>query len=134
MKLTRNTRFNPALITLIPLVNVCFLVVVFFALSSRFVLQPGLAVTLPVSSYTLGPQSDAPIISVTAGASAAIYFRDERVSLEELKEQLASGSGKTRSLILKADRATPYDMLVQIMNAALQEGFSVILATDPGTP
>ena len=84
MKLARNLKFNPGLITVIPLVNVCFLVVIFFALSSRFVLQPGLAIHLPVSTYTLAPQEDAQINSVTAAPVAAIYFRDEKVTLGEL--------------------------------------------------
>ena len=130
MKLTRNLQFNAALIPLIPLVNVCFLVVIFFALSSRFMLQPGLAVTLPVSSYSLTPQGDAPLVSITAAPVAAIYFRDEKVTLEELGKRLAIGNARGRSLILKADKSTPYDTLVQVMNAGLAHGFSIVLATD----
>ena len=130
MKLTRNLRFNPALVTFIPLVNVCFLTVIFFALSSRFMLQPGLAVTLPVSAYTLTPQGDAPIVSITAAPIAAIYFRDEKVTLEELAARLAGSRARGRSLIVKADRSTPYDLLVQVMNAGLAQGFSIVLATD----
>ena len=131
MKLTRNLQFHPALIPLIPLVNVCFLVVIFFALSSRFMLQPGLAVTLPVSSYSLTPQSDAPLVSITAAPVAAIYFRDEKVTLEELGKRLATGPARGRSLIVKADKSTPYDTLIQVMNAGLAQGFSIVLATDP---
>lgn len=130
MKLTRNLRFNPALISLIPLVNVCFLVVIFFALSSRFLLQPGLAVTLPVSSYTLTLQGESPLVSITAAPVAAIYFRDEKVTLEELAKRLAIGNARGRSLIVKADKSTPYDTLVQVMNAGLAQGFSIVLATD----
>lgn len=130
MKLTRNLRFNPALISLIPLANVCFLVVIFFALSSRFMLQPGLAVTLPVSSYTLTPQGESPLVSITAAPVAAIYFRDEKVTLEELGKRLAVGSARGRSLIVKADKSTPYDTLVQVMNVGLTQGFSIVLATD----
>jgi hypothetical protein len=40
MKLTRTLKFNPALFSVIPLINVIFLVVLFFTLSSRFVLHP----------------------------------------------------------------------------------------------
>ncbi len=130
MKLTRNIRFNPALISVIPMVNVCFLVVIFFALSSRFMLQRGLAVTLPISSYTLTPQSDAPLVSITAAPTAAIYFRDEKVTLEELGKRLEGSHARGRSLIVKADRSTPYDTLVQVMNAGLAQGFSIVLATD----
>ncbi len=130
MKLARNLKFNPGLITVIPLVNVCFLVVIFFALSSRFVLLPGLAVRLPVSTYTLAPREDAQIVSVTAAPVPAIYFRDEKVSLDELARRLGERPAQGRTLILKADKSTSYETLVGIMNAALAHGFSLVLATD----
>jgi biopolymer transport protein ExbD len=38
---------------------------------------------------------------------------------------------RDRSLIIKADRGTPYDLVMQITNQALQNGFSVILAAQP---
>jgi len=129
MKLTRSLKFNPALFGIIPLLNVLFLVVVFFTLSSRFVLQPGLAVTLPSSSFTLGPRSSAQIVSVTAAPVPAIYHRDQRVTLDELRQRLADTGIKERTVILKADKATPYDLVVQITDEALRLGFSVILAS-----
>ena len=88
-------------------------------------------VTLPVSAYTLTPQGDTPIVSITAAPVGAIYFRDEKVTLEELGTRLAIGHARGHSLIVKADRSTPYDMLVQVMNAGLAQGFSIVLATDP---
>jgi biopolymer transport protein ExbD len=130
MKLTRTLKFNPALFSIIPLINVVFLVVLFFALSSRFVLQPGLAVTLPASSFTLGPRVDAQIVSVTAGPVPVIYHRDQRVSLDELRQRLTDTKVRERSLIIKADKNTPYDLVVRITDEALKLGFSVILATD----
>jgi biopolymer transport protein ExbD len=134
MKLTRTLKIHPALFNVVPLINVTFLVVVFFALSSRFVLQPGMAISLPVSGFTLSPQRDAKIVSVTAAPVPSIYFRDRRVSMEELRAQLAETHGRERSLIIKADRGTPYDLVVQIMNEGLKLGFSVILATNPEKP
>jgi biopolymer transport protein ExbD len=130
MKLTRTLKFNPALFSVIPLINVVFLVVLFFTLSSRFVLQPGLAVTLPASSFTLGPRVDAQIVSVTAAPVPAIFHRDQRVSLDELRQRLAETKAGERSLIIKADKSTPYDLVVKITDEALKLGFSVILATD----
>ena len=131
MKLTRTLKIHPALFNVVPLINVIFLVVVFFALSSRFVLQPGMAINLPVSAFTLGPQRDAKIVSVTAAPVPSIYFRDRKVTLDELRRQLAETRSKERSLILKADRGTPYDLVIQITNEGLKLGYSVILATSP---
>src|SRR3954470_10649982 len=110
MKLVRTLKIHPALFNVVPLINVVFLVIVFFALSSRFVLQPGMAVSLPVSGFTLGPQNDARIVSVTAAPVPSIYFRDRKVTLEELRQELTATRSKDRSLIIKADRGTPYDL------------------------
>lgn len=134
MKLVRTLQVNPALFSVVPVINVLFLVVVFFALSSRFVLQPGMAVTLPASAFLLGPQSEPRIVTVTAAPVPSIYFQDQRVSFEELRTQLSSGRGSQRSLVIKADQGTPYDLVVQIMNEGLKQGFSVLLATSQEKP
>ena len=134
MKLTRTFEVHPALFNVIPLVNVVFLVIIFFALSSRFVLQPGMAVSLPVSAFTLGPQTDAKIVSVTSAPVPTIYFLDQKMTIDELRQQLSTHRGRERSLIIKADRGTPYDLVMQIMNEGLKLGFSVVLATGAERP
>jgi len=136
MKLTRTLHFPAWLFNVIPLVNVMFLVVIFFAISSRFVLQPGLAVTLPASSFTLEPHEGAQIVSITSSPVPAIYHHDQRVTFEELRQRLdqlshpvAKSGLKERFVIIKADKDTPYDIIVQITDTALNLGFKVILAT-----
>ena len=129
MKLTRTLKIPAWLFSVIPLVNVVFLVVVFFALSSRFVLQPGMAVTLPASSFALAPRDGAQIISITSAPVSAIYFHDQRVTRDELRQRLAESRAKERSVIIKADKDTPYALVVEITDEALRLGFSVILAT-----
>lgn len=129
MKLTRTLKIPAWLFSVIPLVNVVFLVVVFFALSSRFVLQPGMAVTLPASSFALAPRDGAQIISITSAPVSAIYFHDQRVTADELRQRLGESRAHERSVIIKADRDTPYALVVQITDEALRQGFSVVLAT-----
>lgn len=131
MKLTRSAQFHPALFHLLPLVNVLFLVFMLFAMSSRFVLQPGISVALPVSTFTLGPQRNPQIVSVTSTPVPAIYHRDEQVTLEELGARLGASKEQQRALIVKADRATPYELVVEIMSQGLKHGFAVVLATAP---
>jgi biopolymer transport protein ExbD len=131
LKLIRNTKLHPALLLPVPLINVLFLVVIFFALSSRFALQPGFAVTLPGSSFALPPQREPQIISITTTPVPAIYHREQKVSLEELAARLRETRSKERSVIIKADRDSSYDLVVQVMNHALQQGFSVVLAANP---
>ena len=130
MKLQRTLHVNIALANIVPLVNVLFLVVTFFALSSRFVLQPGLRVDLPVSSFSVAPQRDSQIVSITAAPVPAIYYRDQRVSLTQLGQLLSERASRENALIIRADRATPFDLVTQVMNTALQQGYPVVLAAD----
>jgi biopolymer transport protein ExbD len=132
MKLTRTVKFHPALFGLIPVINVLFLVVLFVTVNSRFVVQPGIAVTLPFSSWTLGPQKNPQILTITGGAAPAIFFRDRRWEINEIRTALSSPDLKDHTLIVKADRTTPYALVIRVVNEGLRAGLPVVLATAPG--
>ena len=53
------------------------------------------------------------------------------MTLEELGRQLAAYRGSPRSIILRADRGTPYESVVAVMDQALQQDYTVALATVP---
>ena len=128
MKLQRTVKYNPELFNLIPVVNVLFLSLAFFVLSNSFILQPGLAITLPVSSFTLNAQRHPQIVSITAGALPTLYFRDKKVELDELDRMLAEPGVKDRTLVIRADRQTPYELVSNVMNLGLRRGYSVAVA------
>jgi biopolymer transport protein ExbD len=149
MKLVRTVHFHPALATLVPLVTVMFLVLMCFALSSRYVLQPGVAANLPVSPFFLGPQRNPQILSIIANPAVipvkTIYFRDRKYTIseddqevevfKELEQALAKPQPKERTLVIKADRGTPYEFVVKVMNLGLHQEYAVVLAgneADPG--
>ena len=105
-----------------------FLALFLFALSSRFTLIPGLALNLPPSLFTLSPQQDPVVLSITASPVPAIYLREERVSLEQLDGLLQDKSLSGRPLILRADNETPYALIVNVSNLCLKRGFTIALA------
>lgn len=130
MRLTRTIQHSFGWLYVFPLLDVIFLLIFFFLLSSNFVLQPGIAVSVPFSRFTLGPQLNQEIISITGGAAPAIYFHDQQVTLEQLGSLLETARREQRSVIIKADRLVPYDTVVAVTNAALERGItSVALAT-----
>ena len=132
MKLSRTKEYNFGWLVVIPLLDVVFILVFFLLLSSHFVLQPGISVSMPFSRFTLGPQINQRIISITGGAAPAIYFRDQKVSLEQLGPMLDAAKRDGQSIIIKADRLTSYEIVVAVTNAALEHGItSVALATTP---
>ena len=128
MKLHRTVKYNPELFNLIPLINVLFLALAFATLGSTFVVQPGLSIVLPVSSFVLTPQRHPQIVSITAGALPTVYFEDKKVELQELDERLSRSEAKDRSLIIRADRAVPYELVSAVMNLGLRRGYLVAVA------
>ncbi|HZA38969.1 MAG TPA: biopolymer transporter ExbD, partial [Candidatus Baltobacteraceae bacterium] len=84
MKLSRTKEYNFGWLVLLGLVDVAFLLIFFLLLSSNFILQPGISVSMPFSRFALGPQVNQQIISVTGGTAPAIYFRDQKITLAQL--------------------------------------------------
>jgi biopolymer transport protein ExbD len=132
MKLSRTVNYNFSWLVLVALVDVAFLLVFFLLLSSNFILQQGISVSMPFSRFTLGPQTSGQIISITGGAAPAIYFQDQRVTMEQLGPLLDAAKRRDESIIIKADRSTSYETVAEVTNAALERGItSVALAATP---
>ena len=129
MKLTRTLTpsFGPLL--LLPVADVAAALLVFMILGGGFLLQPGVAVKVPDSPFLLAPQRDPIVVSITGAPVPAIYFDSRRVDAVELDAGLAMVQGHSRTLIVKADRRAPVDLLVQVVNSAVARGFPVVLAT-----
>ena len=129
MKLSRTTNYNFEWLLLIGLVDLAFLLAFFMLLSSNFILQQGISISMPFSRFSLGPQSNQQIISITGGAVPAIYFQDQRVTMEQLGPLLDAAKRKDQSIIIKADRSASYETVAEVTNAALEHGItSVALA------
>ena len=134
MKLIRTKEYHFGWLVLFPLVDVAFLLMFFLLLSSNFVLQPGISLSLPFSRFSLGPQVNQQIISITGGAVPAIYFRDQKINLEQLGPLLDAAKQENRSIIIKADRSTPYETVMAVTNAALEHGISAVSLATTSTP
>jgi biopolymer transport protein ExbD len=132
VKLSRTTNYNFGWLLLIGLVDLAFLLAFFLLLSSNFILQQGISISMPFSRFSLGPQSNQQIISITGGAVPAIYFQDQRVTMEQLGPLLDAAKRKEQSIIIKADRSASYETVAEVTNAALEHGItSVALAATP---
>lgn len=131
MKLQRTFRPSFGLLLLVPVADVAAVILIFFLLSGGFLLQPGVAVKVPDSPFLLAPQRDPRVVSITGEPLPAIYFEDRRVEPAELAARLGAAEGAGRTVLIKADRRAPVDLLVAVVNAAISRGCSVVLATAP---
>jgi biopolymer transport protein ExbD len=110
----------PALGTLLALVF-------FLLLGGYFTLQPGIELKVPDSPFLLLPQHDPLVVSVTGAPLPRIYFDRQVVTAAELEKALRKGR-RAGSLIIKADKLAPYDLLLAIMTIGANCGYTVVLA------
>lgn len=129
MKLVRTAGLHPALIFVAPALDVVLALVFFIVLSTSFLLQPGVSVSVPSSPFLLAPQRDPQVISVTAPPLSAVYFESDEVSVEALRERLLAQQGRRRTVVIKADQLAAFDLVARVMSVSLELGYPTVLAT-----
>lgn len=129
MKLERSPGLHPALIFIAPSLDVVLALVFFIVLSTSFLLQPGVEVSVPDSPFLLTPQRNPLIVSIVAPPVSALYFENERVTLEEFRERLGRRPARNNTIIIKADRRAPVEQLAGVMNISLGMGYPTVVAT-----
>jgi len=116
----------------ISLTDIIFLLLVFFLLSSTFVLQPGVKVQLPTTTTADISSEKSVVVSVTK--EGAIYLNDNLVNRIELGAQLRQMVLNVGNpiLVLRADKAVTIETLVEVMDIAKTAGGDrFVIATTP---
>jgi biopolymer transport protein ExbD len=122
MKLTSTLKLRPDFLYLAPLLNVVMLMMIFFLVNSSLVVQGGIRVELPVSASTLRPLDGAHVLTLTAGADAAMYLNKERVSLSELPARFQEAKKSSRHIIINADSLVSHGRVTEIQDLVWAAG------------
>jgi biopolymer transport protein ExbD len=115
------------------LTDIVFLLLIFFLLSSSFVIQSGIKVQLPKS--VTGEQETQRQIVITVTEKGLIFLNDRQVTTETLGGQLAPliGEDRDKIVIIKADQTVSLQSAVQVMDIAKGVGaLRLLIATQPG--
>ena len=129
MKLERSPGLHPALMFIAPSLDVVLALIFFIILSTSFLLQPGVEVSVPDSPFLLAPQRDPLVVSIAAPPISALFFENEQVTLEELRERLERRPSRNNTIIIKSDRLAPVEQLAGVMNITLGMGYPTVVAT-----
>ncbi len=126
MKFARRTRTEVE-VNLTPLIDVVFLLLIFFMVSTTFTKDTRISIDLPEAAGDPGRVADKQIeVTVTkAGEYAINEVALVNAKLETLKRAIekVSEGDTTIPLIITADSATPHQAVVTAMDAAGQLGF-----------
>ena len=122
-------RLSPqANVNLIPMIDVVFQLVVFFMVSTTFIITPGISLVLPDSS-TAEPVLMSRLV-VTVISRDEVYLNKERYTLGGLDESLGALSEQEReeikTVVLEGDRSVSYSLMVEVLDTLRRNGFKGI--------
>lgn len=116
-------RIAPSL-DLTPMVDVVFLLIIFFMVSTTFItFESGLPVDLPQAQSAQAQATDLPTVTITSNQE--IFVAGTQVSEEQLSSAVqralnsSSGGGV---VVLRADQSVPHGMTVRVMDQIRQAG------------
>jgi biopolymer transport protein ExbD len=104
------------------LTDIVFLLVIFFLLTSQFVIQTGVKVKLPGSKTN--EQSEPTKMIVTITSAGVVYVGKEETNIDLLAGKLIDlkNEGDDNSLIIRADKTVQIDLVIKVIDAAKSVG------------
>ena len=143
LRLKSNLRPAPSTVTYVPLIDILFLLLIFFIIHTQFY-HPGIELTLPKTvNRTFIPTNKMVLVisnqSDPVTGDVVMFFNDkpttisnfERVFRDELRRRKEISrrfldKDKKPALIIKADISTSHGIMSQIRSIALQQGVTTI--------
>jgi biopolymer transport protein ExbD len=127
LKLQNRLKEEPT-VDLTSLIDVVFLLLLFFMVSTTFEHQAVLKVDLPDASAVDAPVDLPERLELVIDANGLMFLNDRQlVDSEERTIKAAfneaAGGDSSLPLILRADRETPHHFVVTVMDVAAQLGF-----------
>lgn len=123
-RLKRRTQIEKGQLDIAPLIDVVFLLLIFFMLTSNFVFQPGIKVSLPkaITSEVLNTQN----IILTVTGQDLLFLNEKPVTVPELVSTLKEAAQDDKSLLLKADTGASLGRVVEIWDLCREIGIPQI--------
>lgn len=114
------------LLDLTPLIDVVFLLLIFFMVSTTFVQDAaGLKIDLPRSDNrdAIDAKQD---VSIRVAADGGVFVDEAGVTLESLREHLAAAAKKNPEtmVVLEADQAVDHGRVVEVLDLARDLGLT----------
>lgn len=124
MRFKRHIELEKGQLDIAPLIDVVFLLLIFFMLTSNFITQEGIKVNLPhaVSSKPLIGGDFVIFIS----DEDSVVVNDKDISLEELNSKLSIAAKDKTPILIKADKRASLGKVVEIWDLCRDAGITNI--------
>jgi biopolymer transport protein ExbD len=126
MTFKTHCQMSKGMVDTAPLVNVVFLLLLFFVLNSSFVMVPGVKVDL--TETDIPPTMAFQTLVVTVARDDLMFFKEQPISVDKLEQVLreAVQQGRGHELIVKAGEQVTHGTEMQINSAAYRAGITTI--------
>jgi biopolymer transport protein ExbD len=112
----------------ISIADIVLLLLIFFLLTSTYIVQPGIKVFLPRTATKEAVTEEKVTITITK--SGAVYLEEKAVQISDFPYLLKDATDKI--ILIKADRDVTIDMTVKVMEMVRKTGASkFVIATTP---
>ena len=114
---------EPVPVDIAPMIDVVFQQLIYFMLTSSFILHPGIRVTLPkaITSQHLSASN----LVITLTKDHVIYWDDDVVTLKELRDRLKQAGG-SKPVLLRADRHAYVEKLIELWDLCRDAGYKEV--------
>ena len=133
MRFKRHYQITKGELNLTHLVDVIFLQLIYFMLTSSFIMQPGIKIKLPEATTTETITEKEVFVSISQ--EGIIFYKDKPITLKTLEELLKKELSNKKQhviLVIKGDKRTEHGRVVQVMDTARRVGINKIaIATMP---
>jgi len=111
-------------IDIAPLIDMVFQLLIFFMLTSSFVMQPGIKINLPkaVTSEIVKFEK----IEIVVSSENVTYFNSKVVTTNELKNLLKQAAKRQQPILIKADSRASLGRVVEIWDICRDLGITQI--------
>jgi len=126
-RLKRRTGFNKGHLDTamkVPLIDVMFNLLIFFMLTSNFVIQPGIKVKLPkaVTSEVLSSRN----LTITLTGQDLLFLNDKPTTVSDLTREIKIAAEENKTVLLRADMGSSLGRVVEIWDLCRDAGVSQI--------
>ena len=124
MRLKRRIFLEKGHLDIAPLIDIVFLLLVFFMLTSSFIFQPGIKINLPKAMTSEVIQRENLIIIVRD--DNALYINERLIGREGLSSRLKVAAKESKPILIKADRRASLGKVVEVWDLCRAEGIQKI--------
>jgi biopolymer transport protein ExbD len=117
-------------INLTPLIDVLFILIIFFTVSSTFLEQPGIELKLPEAESSQSHTAQKVIIYVDKDEN--LFLNDDSVTIDNLVKSVESliSAQTDKSVVLHADQQVSHGIIINIMDRLRKKGiYKIVIST-----